>query len=984
MVEDVGRARTGSDETLVAPAATATSSAPGINVAVSDWKKVWFIGSPELGTNYSGSELMKGIMRLIKKTAAENLPDAFVMVDGGAAPSIPSYGTKGGNDELRAIEKGVETLDEAAVVAKQILNPIMEAIKAKKPGMETIYDLGANDIKNIRNRNYDRIINAYDHRPRQLYSIKASYLKKIAVNDDIIDTLVKQKERNAKRLEKLETNGGNGSAAERKRVLKENIADLDETLAQYYEENADYNEIVDLYTQLQKDWIRAHHDAKIKEIKSKFGNKDGSIDSELIDFYWSSRNKEDLGSVQGEYRKVKKSLDKVDETKFPEKYAAIVERAKLLTNTLKRLTYEEMDKAQAGAERDSTGMKKAGEIFTGNITVSRGDAESIYTLSEKEVLAHIRNSFGRRRPVRIYNTIYEDVSIGAGGVIRLTGNPTIKSSLFRDNIGRTTENMLNIGGGDERGKITFLIGGRSANGEVKAIPVTDRGGRVFQLLTPPFLDTEALAGTWKKGIKTTFTRMYENAKFKVSSGFWEVGLDDLHPSFTFHTGEELKRLAEEDRREEFRVLISKMRGVKPMDLDSLSIDNKDELRLKYKPPSEFNRELVNKLLVLNGIDPHDGALVEKLVDTLRNGETNTNDERLRKVLGYLKPYMVKVDEGEKEIELRFKSISDMHIGSTGLGVPTALLIEAYEEYERSNGLMESPYTLLLLGDIIDASYKEFNLENNRESTRGNIENFKMWLQANGRIRGSPEFDLELYRYKAYLLDKTPIINVDDQKSEVARLLKPWVIGAYASLIAGGNHYQMHERKRDETTALINIVKPYMESPYDASGREKLINMFGGDYGIGYGSIGPVGIFAEHEANTNIFTKLRTDAHAAFAGNDHIFRIQVVENKPLFTIPQSAPTNAYPTQINIPTSEELRGFADISMKFVQKGDGSVKLMNFTVKPIFERMLRGEGYLKDPRDELIKQFESGLNHVEVPPQAKSRSNGNGTNGKDKNTS
>ena len=115
MEAKAGEAKPSSDETLVAataPAAPASSSTPGIQaaVSVSDWKKAWFIGSPELGTNYSGSELIKGVMRLIRKTAAENLPDAFVMADGGVAPSMPSYGTKGGIDELRAIEKGIDIL----------------------------------------------------------------------------------------------------------------------------------------------------------------------------------------------------------------------------------------------------------------------------------------------------------------------------------------------------------------------------------------------------------------------------------------------------------------------------------------------------------------------------------------------------------------------------------------------------------------------------------------------------------------------------------------------------------------------------------------------------------------------------------------------------------------------------------------------------------------------------------------------------------
>lgn len=115
-----------------------------------------------------------------------------------------------------------------------------------------------------------------------------------------------------------------------------------------------------------------------------------------------------------------------------------------------------------------------------------------------------------------------------------------------------------------------------------------------------------------------------------------------------------------------------------------------------------------------------------------------------------------------------------------------------------------------------------------------------------------------------------------------------------------------------------------------------------------------------------FNSLRLDksVSGAFAGHIHTFMTEIIGDQFLATVPQSAYTNGYPTQIGIPTSDELRGFSKYEM-FLRKD----KPLRLSAEFVSQAQLENEGYLNvDDLDKLVAEYNKRYNlsksaHTEI---------------------
>ena len=539
--------------------------------------------------------------------------------------------------------------------------------------------------------------------------------------------------------------------------------------------------------------------------------------------------------------------------------------------------------------------------------------------------------------------------------------------MARKDVDRKMETLLNIAGRKD-GRVDLIVGGFGPVGEVKAVATVDKGGRTFEIITPPLVNVAALGDLWNRKAKMAWTQMYENAKFMVSSGIWDISFDELHPEFTYHTKEELAEFADREKKEQVKVMVSRLRSLVPVKVET-RVDDKDILQMRHEIPSELNKELLTKFLIHNGINPADKDSILELADAIEKKGS----------YGHLQPYDVlasnsfgesKPEEGWKPVTLRLKGIADLHVGHPGEGAAASDFMRAYVAYELERMGVDEKVALLLAGDIVDGGYKNYNQEKGTDWNRTDeIRRFREGLVRKGLAAGSEAYLSEVIKYEAYMLRKQPIHSLTDQMVEFRDAVAPLLDRAAAVVVVGGNHFNKESKasnagRDDETSATVAAIEPYVSR---ATGEpSRIMQMHGGSYGIGRGHINGIGIFATHKATPQIFTDLRTTEQIAVAGDAHVFRIQVVGNRALFTMPAACGPSDFPTQINIPTSQDLRGFLDLDVTFYAKdrpdGDKDAKIKRFTAAPVFTGAL--EPFMELKRGKYIIEHENERNRVEIP--------------------
>ncbi len=961
-------------------AAESAAGAEGAAAPYDPKKTVWVIGEIGGGTKYFSETAMRGVYRMLKE--APVLPDHLIF-NGGILPEIPTYATKGGAQRLMVLENGINILDDAVVSVKPSLDRIIELIKTKTTGTQIHYVMGPEDIENTRSRNYDRVINAYDHKPEMMQHIKESYVEKIKNNEIVI----KQMQNTIHRLEEK-----SASDPENAR-LHIKMEHLRERVSQYGDETDDYREIVGLYIKLQAEWMRTHVILNLKQMAKLFGSNNEWENLDAYRHFYDTHDKSvifgEIKAMREEYKAAARNLDKLNEKKDPEQYKKAEEKVKRLANLLKKVGYEKISKASSGAERASSEILESGEIFTHNIRASHDVEEIVRAISEKEILTHIRNAFGRKYPLSVTidgisgrQAIYRDISAG-GFVMRMTNNPTVTSKQTRNNITQFAEKLLSDGPQEDRSRIRLLIGGHAAFAEVEAVPLVDRGHGVFVLMAPPLVDVDNLASLWKEGIKTVATSMYERAGHVVSSGFWEATLHGPQNKFTYHTFNEACGFAEKEMVEERRVLASKfielskrneengngakkaLRMRRHLQASAVSyeepieVDDKDRLQIVHKMPSEWNAMLFNKFLAMMNINPKEKEALVQFADSLQSGRVPSHPAG-QAFMEFIDRTMPIGAAQHEEKLVRVGGISDIHIGASGSGFWTPQdLTKAYLRRQ----LLQPKKTdaFIFGGDIIDSNYKMHNFEKDSEKDHvRNVPRFERFIKELGLTENEQHEAMD--RYKAHLLDKQPIYNVGDQQALLGRTLEP-LFGVSKDpegpslILVAGNHYNKKSTSKelDEATTMANVVDPHFD-------QEKVSLVYGGDYGVDYARVKGETMLMAHFMDDKIMKSLRVaeGVRGAFAGDIHKFDFKVFGDKFIATIPAGAYTNMFPRQIGIPSSTDLRGFSNYEIAL--RGGVPVR---FAAEFVTQGQLEQEGYLKkDKVDLLIEAFEKDRLVKEIP--------------------
>ncbi|MGC8730276.1 MAG: hypothetical protein ACP5RP_02760 [Candidatus Micrarchaeia archaeon] len=904
--------------------------------------KIMIVGEIGGGTKYFDERALLGLYHMLKSYSNASLPD-YLIFNGGVLPEIPKYATKGSADKLHIIEEGINNMDDAVIAVKPSLNRIMSMLKERNAKTTVIYVMSPEDRANIKNRNYERLIGAYNNSPEVIQELKEAYISKINSNEFVLSNLKESQKANetTKEVDMAEY--------ERKaKYLKKKIA---EVLDQIY----DYSLIVKQYEKLQISWIREHpeksavNDDKAKEL---FGEKDK----------WSkSLYEEKEEALIKTYKSAADELKSIDPKKYPEKYKKVEGVVKEIEGMIEGLSYKTIRDAKKAADKFSaeSPVKTTGDIFTGNLKASRDVQEIARNIANMEISSHIKDAFGRKYPITILQAeepeyameplLYSIISSKKINML-IANNPTNVSSLFSSNPKNSLERILKIP--MQKPGIDLVIGGHSIIAEVEAVPQVNNGKCSYLILSPPFIKIDKLAELWKLGIKTPYTMAYEKSKFKMSSGIWEIAIGENKNSFTYHLNEEFLDFYMKEAAEQRGALVEKLHLYAAEEdgrkhgklLEKLGEELGDfsrKLWLEHKMPSEWNDSIIKEFLRESGIKETDYAGVNKLANIIE-GKDKVTETKFIRAMKFVDKHFPEAYSNIASKEIKINGVSDSHIGGAGRGF--------YAPQELLQGFIrktvdDPPDILVFGGDMLDANYKNFSSEKSQDTDYyTNLPEFVEFIK--GKVpKGQERIAIDRYisragrqidnisdQHRIFVQSINALNNIPDKK-------KP------AIWLVSGNHYNGRFEARDDDEA-IKLSISFSSPQY------KLTIVPGGDYGIGTASFNGVKFMLRHSLTPKIFDSLRVsnDTTGAFVGHAHKFDFIVKGDQFIANIPASAYVNSFPEQIGIPASEDLRGFS--RYKIFLRGEKPIK---FTSEFISQAQLEDEGYIKtDAIDRLIQDF------------------------------
>lgn len=921
-------------------------------------QKIMIIGELGGGTKYFSEKALCGLYYDLKNRKVENIPD-YLIILGSILPEIPKYATKGPADKLHVIEDGINNLDDAVIAVKSNLERVISTLKKGNSKTKVYYVIGTEDRANIKNRNYDRLINAYNNSPEMLKELKDAYIKKIEINRTIVSKM-KENVKNLKYTAKMDED----ISLSMEKRYKKKVADLKLKISQITDQLKDYRVIVQTYERLQINWIRENpHSKLIKKdfVKEVFGE----------DNKWNNRlYKEQIKYIIDEYSKVVQILQYMNKEENNEKYEKEEAKVKKLANLLDALGYKNISDIKKKADLTSSigGVREKGELFTRNLRASHDVEEIAREIANLEIISHIKDAFGRKYPINIIQdkdnpNIHSDLPLY--GIIPskqfnilIMNNPSNTSNLFKNNVNRVVERMLNLQHVEGFGKIRLIIGGHSAEARVKAMPIVDGGRGAFMILTPPFIDTTVLSDLWKSNTKTPYTMMYEKSNFKPASGIWEVVFDLPRNKFTYLPLENFVQLSEKEYEEQRKILVRKLLSFHPngkWQKNELIKNLKEEfgvadrIMLKHKLPSEWNGELIKDFLIINNIRLSDKGSIDALARAIKLDSKNVaaNIKKAFDYVNHILPINTALAKNDKKEKLiTFSCISDAHIGNSGAGLYAPQ--ELMDAFIRK--IVDEPSDVIIYGgDNLDANYKNYAFEIMQNTDY--ISNSSRFLEFISDKLPKDQIKTAMDRY----INRTvkQVINIENQLRifiKSVRVLenipnnkKPdqWVVS--------GNHYNKSGVNRDE--AILESVA------FDIT-NDRVTIVPGGDQGLGYGIKDDEFFMLRHDINKKIFDGLRSgmNVRGVFAGHKHEFDFEIIGNKFIARAPSPAYINAYPQQIGIPTSEELRGFSRYSILLRRE-----EPVSFTAEFVTQGWLEDEGYLDSENkvDQLIHKFNKLMN-------------------------
>jgi hypothetical protein len=753
-----------------------------------------------------------------------------------------------------------------------------------------------------------------------------------------------------KRIEKKQQKTEKKTAEHNRYILK-----LNDKTRQNKEEAGDYKKIFALYDELEDLWIKEHPDKKVEEILKLFG--DGEPEEELLNrivkFRGEQGAKEVIAALKAQYEQVNEELKTIERDKEKKKWEELSRKSRSLANLQKKETYTNMQNMRMAAEMKEHERLRGGEIFTHNLSASQACNEKAVIIATEEMLVHIRNAFGRRMHIEIVQENIKDFEIWKGAKIRVSNNPTNTSQTYKKSVIKKLEIEAQMGDSDG---LVLVAMSHTPTGVLTIVPKHDNSEEQVRLVgMPPLIDAKKLYDTWNDSIKTNMTETVTSGP--VSSGFWEVVFDGKSVSEVFKTSHYLKNKADEEKSEQIKKLADILRHFRPVQVEAKDIDNKDRIQLDNKLPSEMNTGLLNKLLFSNGVIPTDKDAVKGFAEGLNADRFATMDRT--KLDGVLKWCLEAEEAGvpqKSSKQFAVLMVNDTHIGTAGFGMPTTKLIRGLTRYYIENENPELPMILFLGGDNIEANHKNIKNEINREISLKNVGDFEDTL-SHSKL-GEEERRNLLNEYKALLLEKRPIANIDEQAAVFVDAIEPLAKRANVIIAVSGQHFNKTypNRDRDEAIAITSLIGKKV-------GEDKaIVPVSGGDTGAGSVQVnGEFGIFAAHRV-TNKVKEMATNDLMVFGADIHKEVVEILGDKLVVVGTASSVRTNYPTEMGIPTNENCRGFTLLNITLGDDGAGKSNIEKVETKLISLDLLREMGYVE--ANPVIEKFERNQNRVEMP--------------------
>ncbi len=912
---------------------------------------IWAVGELGGGTNYFSENNIVGFYRELKKDIEQGHGPDHIIFNGELLPSVPNYASKGGRAKLLVMNDVVSDLDGACVYMKPHISRIVEAMEHAGKRDAITYLMSESDFDNV-DVKYDRLVNAYNREPQVLLDLFYNISEKIIAQQDIL----KGTENTLAHYEKQRANETDEA---KQKHQDDKIRDVTAKINAHKKELADYQHLEEQYMQLLKLWFKENADTlnQYEKVLKKFDRY--RTDELLIDLYLKSMNDEKKAQVfediNGKFEKINKQLEKEKsaETVDAKKVEELIEEAKVLSNLIEKQSFTDISKTEKSIDKQqlTKGVNAYIYRFVNLLPGTKEMTEIANDIAMSEMQISIRDVFGWRTRVNIVSGELSFLNIN-GTKVMITHDPIGASKQVRKDYRGAVQNLINT----SPQEIDLIVTAHSLKASEETYPWRNQSkSYVHHVALPTFYDKEKIKDDWNKRRKTVATKAA--GKMPVTSGLYKIRHSGVAFETEFCTSEYLGLVAERERKAQFRALARNLERLKPLEITLHDVDNKEQAQIKSKLPSEMSNKLTNEMLLLLGIDPSDKERVARLGAAIAAGESKNDDP---KIAGALKTLgLDAVVDKSKFTKMNFVVLTDMHIGSPGMGEPALFILDGIVDYlSKSNQL--APYTLLLLGDNIEGNLRFHKNELNVENDPYNADVFAKFLKEKGIDPESKRYKDLLNEYKALLFEKTPIHNIDRQVDRLLERIEPIVSKANMVYIISGNHLNKTDPHKtiDESTKLGSKIKDMFKLD-DSS----LIP--GGDYGAARRVINGKEFFFIHKPHEDPVAVVDRSAieGTVFSGDKHVFRKNIVDNRFSLTSPCLQGNTGYPETVGFAISESLRGFSLVSLVFDEANRHPI--ISSTKFVTLKELIDG-GYVKSvqERSPLIKEFEAAKRETTRP--------------------
>ncbi len=918
------------------------------NQTTANETRIWSIGELGGGTKYFGRNNLLGIYRMFKDRISNGTEPDVIIFHGEVLPEVPKFISKQAKQRSLIITDHVENVDESVVMMKPHLSRITDLIKEKKAKTEILYVMGHSDLMNV-DREYEIINSSYNYDPEHLFIMRQRYKQVLLELEKKLESLQLQIKQKEEALSKFKNPKGKPQALKK---LESDISKLKEKESQKSSERNDTGEIQNLYSELVKMWIIEGR----KDMKYLIEKLGGYLDDDLFKIIAKYR-REDALSLAKEYESELDSIiEKIESGKGKSRKSRLrlEKKSKEIGNLLTKLSNEIITKEKAGEEIKQDMRLEQGYRFTNNIPGTPTRSKLTQELSLKIVRSRISDVFGRRININIVSD--RSTLIEKNGLkVFVSNKPSNTSHQFMKDPKKGSgsfEWALRTVGRDA----DLMITSGSYMGVSTYVPKHDKSPEFcYQLSSPPCVDSNRIIEAWNARLKTWFTEILSKGKGTLGSGFDELEIVDNKVKHTFFSEEILKRMADNEKKYQSTVLAKIVERAGTYEQTSVPLDKKDKIQLENKLPSEItNKRRVRSLLEGLGITNSD--LRRKLGAKIRAGEYSSEETRLQAALGFFSEQLSQSGSRREVAKRDFVVITDVHVGSPGIGYPNELLLDASVSYIKDK--LRDGFVLCLMGDNIEGNLRDHKNEMLIDNDPANIQRFKSFISQKGMVQGSKEYKEALQKYTTWLYYKTPKQNTNAQADAFVSLVKPLLSDAAAVVVTDGNHPNKSYIRKDITES--GMLFGNIEQAVPETKRSYVKRVYGGDYGHGNVNVGDLPVLFSHRVMPeSVVGGLGMEGCLAVGGDRHVHEASIVGGKLVFTGAQMQGDSGFAQTIGIPVSESLRGFSMFSV--IYDPEDPKKVLASTDTFIHMAHLKKVGYVSD--DPLIKEFESSLRKIKV---------------------